>query len=223
MAAEAKVRVLVNVIPGSAKFVTYAQMRLNGPPIVDGQAGPVGEMLSKQVDQLATLARQKGGNLIVLLSSEHGVAVPISQCERPIILARENPTMTAIVFAWDASAAISEKEERVHFVINAPEPDPPKINYTIGLKVDTAGVTKAYWAYGNISRFVNDAVRHDLDTVSLRSSQDSQCDEVWLPSCDGPLRISLSKPELTVTVFKSKGPDRSTRPTPAPAAGQPAP
>jgi len=56
------------------------------------------------------------------------------------------------------------------------------------MELNTAGATMATWAYGNISRFVKDAVTHDLDTVSLRSSGDAQTEDVWLPGCDRPSR-----------------------------------
>jgi hypothetical protein len=70
------------------------------------------------------------------------------------------------------------------------------------MQVNTAKATMTAWTNGNISRFVNDAVSRDLDTISLRSSKDAETEDVWLPACDHPLKISLTKPILDVTIFK---------------------
>jgi hypothetical protein len=74
--------------------------------------------------------------------------------------------------------------------------------YKIELKAGPSGAPKAFWVYANISRFVKDAIGNGFDTVSVRSPEDAAGEDVWLPSCDEPAKVSVSKPELDVTLFK---------------------
>jgi hypothetical protein len=196
------VRFLVDEVPASAKFVAYAQLKMDGRTIDKSHAREVGEGLSKEFERMVDSARQKGANLIVLFSQAHGISAPIAQSERPLMLGSPDPVVTAVLFDWDSSAGLSNKEKAVRFTTEAPPRDKPNIQYKFELKVDTAGITESYWAYANIARFVKDAVDSGYDTVSIGSSQDAVGEDVWLPGCDTPLKVSNAKPELDVTIYK---------------------
>lgn len=49
---------------------------------------------------------------------------------------------------------------------------------------------------------MKDAIGNGFDTVSVRSPQDAAGEDVWLPACDEPAKVSVSKPELDVTLYK---------------------
>jgi hypothetical protein len=152
----------------------------------------------------------------VLLSHEHGVVVPIRQDERPLILNPGKISITTLLFDWNSPTNLSEDEKRIRFVINGQIEGRSRINYTIGLKLDTTGNPKAGWVYGNISRFVKDAIKFELNTVSISSSKESLSDEVWLPGCDEPLKVALINPELKISVFNRavpKQPPAQTSPS----------
>jgi hypothetical protein len=87
-------------------------------------------------------------------------------------------------------------------VIDERPPGKDNLEEEIQLQVNTAGLPLASWTYSNISRFVSDAIAHGLDTISFRSSNDAQTEEVWLPGCDRRLKLSRRKPVLEVTIFK---------------------
>jgi len=126
--------------------------------------------------------------------------------------------VTLVFFSWDAAGGPSEKEKRVRFVAGEPfppaAPAPPaggprqanQIHCAVSLQVNTARVDKAYWTYSNISRFVDAAVASNFDTIAFKSAGPLGSEEVWLPSCDAPARISLARPELDVTIFRRKQP-----------------
>jgi hypothetical protein len=199
---QSPVTFLVNTIPASAKFVNFAQMTLGARPIGESQAADIGRDLSKSFDGMADLARQYGGNLVVVFSQEHGISVPIAQCDRPLVLKTANSVVTALLFDWDGAAGLSDKERAVRFTTAAPPPGVASIAYKIELKAGPTGVPKAFWVYANISRFVKDAIGNGFDTVSVASSQDPAGEDVWMPACDEPARVSVSKPELDVSLYK---------------------
>jgi hypothetical protein len=110
--------------------------------------------------------------------------------------------VTALLFDWDGAAGLSDKERAVRFTTAAPPPGVASIAYKIELKAGPTGVPKAFWVYANISRFVKDAIGNGFDTVSVASSQDPAGEDVWMPACDEPARVSVSKPELDVSLYK---------------------
>jgi len=205
------VRFLVNTIPSEAKYVIYAQMKMNGLTVDQDQVPQISAGISGSLDRMPDFARKNGANLIVLLSQQQGIPVPIRQTDQPLILKRENPVVTVIFFDWDPGLVLSEKEKRIRFVTG---PVPPaavaagnphevvSMHYALALRMDTASIDKSYWAYSNMPRFVKDAVAHGLDTIALRSSDDFLAQEVWLPAGDSPIKVSMSKPVLDVTIFK---------------------
>jgi hypothetical protein len=83
--------------------------------------------------------------------------------------------------------------------------DVPAYPSTEGMRPGPDPITEAEVGrrYANIARFVKDAVDSGYDTVSIRSSQDAVGEDVWLPGCDTPLKVSNAKPELDVTIYKS--------------------
>jgi hypothetical protein len=205
-----KVRVLIDTIPARALYVSDANAPLQGAVIRPGEERAIGQALSHGVDQLAGLARQAGANTVVLLSSGRGSAIPIVQSPEPLLLLPEAPRLAAILFDWPSDARLTEAERRIRFVIDEGPPGKDSLGERIEMQVNTADLPLASWTYGNISRFVNDALAHDFDTISFRSSSDAQTEEVWLPRCDRPLKLARTKPVLEVTLFKR------------PAAGRPA-
>jgi hypothetical protein len=197
-----KVRVLVDTIPAQARYVREANAPMNGVTIPPGQERAFGKSLSHGIDQLIELARQAGANTVVLLSHGRGSAIPIEQSKDPLLLTPDAPRLSAILFDWAPTLRLTDKEKRVRFGIDMLPAGKDRIQQTITMELNTAGATMATWAYGNISRFAKEAVTHDLDAVSLRSSRDVQAEDVWLPGCDQPLKISRTKPTLEVTIFK---------------------
>jgi hypothetical protein len=195
------VRVLVDTIPAKARFVTVARASL-GAKIRRGMESAIGKALSESIDQLIEQARQAGANTIVLLSTGHGRAVPISHSDVPLVLDPDHPSLAAILFDCDATLQLTEAEKHVQFVIDVLPRGRQAIRYHIDLQLNTAKAPLDYWFYGNISRFVKDAVDHHLDTISLQSSADNATEEVWLPGNARPLRISKTTPVIGVTIFK---------------------
>ncbi len=194
----------VDIIPAEAKYVIYAQLKLGGHTIDQSNAREAGTVLSGLFAKLAVSARERGANLIVLLSPEHGIAVPIEQCDRALILRAVDPTATAVFFRWNPATGISERERQIRFSTSPPPKTGKSIHDSISLEINTAGVTKSYWTYANIARFVQEATAHGFDTIAMRSTNDSEFEEVWLPGCDEPLKVSTKKPELDVTLYKRK-------------------
>jgi len=213
--AGSEVRFLVDVIPAEAKYVVYAQMKMNGLTVEPSQVPQISAGISGSLDRMPDFARKNGANLIVLLSQQHGIPVPIRQADQPLMLKRENPVVTVIFFDWNPALVLSEKEKKIRFVTGPVLPAAVhagdshtvvSMHYTLVLKMNTASIDKSYWAYSNMSRFVKDAVDHGLDTVALRSSDDFLAQEVWLPASDSPIKVSMSKPVLDVTIFKRTAP-----------------
>jgi hypothetical protein len=225
--SDEKVQILVDTIPGSAKFILFGLLQFSAIQLEAGGERQVAAALSDQFDHLPEFARSKGANLVVFLSREHGLIVPIRQSERPLILQPGRIALTILLFDWNPAEGLSEKEKKVRFVINAPVEGKQRIDYGIELKVDTVVGSKGYWVYGNISRFVKDAAKFDLDTVSITSSGESLSDDVWLPGCDRPLKVALFKPKLNISIFKHNMPNQLPDPTspsvtpPAGAGGAP--
>jgi hypothetical protein len=201
--ASAEVKVLVNVIPASAKYVIYVDLASKGNQLKPEEAADTGNNLSGLVEQLREAAKSRGANLIVVLGAEHGIDVPLKQTPQLLKLRANDPSLVIILFRWDALAPLTPAESRVRFTTQAPPTNGENVSYKISLSLDTAGISKAYWLYGNISRFIADASARGFDTVALRSTNDARFENVWLPGCDEPVRVSLTKPELDVTIFKS--------------------
>jgi hypothetical protein len=215
------VRFLVDVIPAEAKYVIYGQINLKGLVLSEANSAEVGNKLTNTCPGFVALARQRGANLVVFLSNETGIEIHVKPLDRPLILRAHDPVVTAILFQWAAAGKVDEKERSIRFTTTVPDHPTPSISYKIELKTDTAGITKSFWLYGNISRFVKDAVTHGFDTVAIRSSEDTATEDVWLPGCDEPLKVSLGHPVLDVLIFTRKPPNPAaelTRPTVTPPA-----
>jgi len=158
-------------------------------------------------------SRAGRANLIVILTQAHGIAVPVRQVSQPLVLRRQNPVVTLLFFDWNPTKALSEREKGVrYFAEKGPQPAPPtgtvlvptSINMSITLKVAPAQANMAPWAYLNFSRFVREAVARGFDSVVIKSSADHIGDDVWLPGCDNPVRISTATPELNVKAYRRK-------------------
>ena len=216
--AQAPATFLVNVIPASAKFAQYLTLNPQHPTMTPDEAVATGKNLEQALPQLRQAAQKFGANLIVLLGSEHGIAVPIGGLARPLVLRGDNPVITAVLFRWAGAPSPTDSEKSVHFT-TSPVPDDKqlkgdtvmKINYSISLKSAPPGTELGTWVYLNISRFVADAVHHDFDTISLRSTDDPSFQNVWLPGCDAPLKVSRKNPELDVTIFRKPGTITATK------------
>jgi hypothetical protein len=200
--AESPVTILVDTIPASAKFVNFAQLALGSRVLEKSHAADVGGHLSKKFEEMTGVARQSGSNLLVVLSQEHGISVKIAQCDRPLVLKTSNAVVTILLFDWDGAPGLSDMEKAVRFTEAAPPPGVPSITYKIELKTAPPGAPLAFWVYANISRFVKDGTGYGFDTVSVRSPEDAAGEDVWLPACDEPVKVSVSKPELDVTLYK---------------------
>jgi hypothetical protein len=200
--AAADVAVLVNVIPADAKFVVHARLSSNGTHLAADEAAATGANLSQMLEQLRQDARQHGANLIVLLGSEHGVDVPIQQTAQPLKLRPEDPSVTVLLFRREKSAPPTPAESGMHFAVHAHPGKGENINYKIALQSAPPGADLAFWLYMNIARFVTDATAHGFNTIALQSTTDPKFQDVWLPGCDDPVRVSLTKPELDVTLYQ---------------------
>ena len=211
--ANARIEMQVDAIPADAKYVIYAELKLDGLTIDNENVASVGQELSRILGDTFKLAKERGANLIVLLSNEHGIDVTISHCQQTLRLRPKDPVLTAILFQSKSLGSKRPEARKVRFTTTVPDAEGDRIRYKISLAQDTAGVTKAYWTYGNISRFVSDALEHDFDTIALQSTSDAQYENVSLPGCDDPLRISLGKPELIVTILKAGQLNQTTGPT----------
>lgn len=197
------VRVLVNVIPATAKYVIFADLKSERTSLDPSEADKVGAGLSQTFEELRNVARERGANLIVVLGSERGIAVPLRQAAQPLVLRPNDPSVTVILFQWDEAHPPSQAELGVRFTTHVPASVAgTSSRYTISLARDTTGQPKSAWVYTNISRFVADAVKGGFDTVAVSSTTDPKFDTVWLPGCDDPVRISLTKPELNVLLYK---------------------
>jgi len=216
LASSEEIALAVNAIPADAKYVIYAELKLDGLTIQPGQEAQVGADLSRIIDQVFTLARERGANLVVLLSTQHGVDLPIKGCTSLLRVRPQNPVITAILFQ---SVSRGASVPNVRFTTQQAE-ESEGVAYKITLALDTAGVTKAYWTYGNISRFVAEAVKNRFDTISITSTSDKEFEEVWLPGCDEPLRVSLKKPVLDVHIYRENMPNQP--PLRTPGSGTPA-
>lgn len=213
VSTSAKVVLQVDTIPVDAKYVIYAEVNLKGLTIEPKDIAEVSDHLTQTCDQLAGMARQRGANLVVLLSNAHGADLRLRQCSQPLRLRSKDPRVLAILFQSASAQAGIESDSVVHFSTTMPPPATKGVSYTIGLQQDTAGITKAYWVYSNIARFVADADKYGLDTVALKSTSDEKYEEVPLPGCDESLRISTTKPELTAVIYKAAKPSPVSRPS----------
>ncbi len=209
--AASEVRFLVNTVPAEAKYVIYAQMNLSGLTIAESDVPQVSANLSTTLDGMPDFARKQGANLIVILTQAHGIAVPVRQVPQPLVLLRQNPVVTLLLFDWDGTKGLRAGEKRMRFYARkGPQPAPPtgtvlvptSINMSITLKVAPAQANKATWAYLNFPRFVREAVARGFDSVVIKSSADQVGDDVWLPGCDEPVRISNAVPELNVMAYR---------------------
>ena len=146
---------------------------------------------------------------MILFSNEHGVDIPIRQCASPLRLRSRDPRIVAVLFQSAQAAEPGNLAPRVRFTTRLAGTPKENIGYKITLAKDTAGVTRAYWTYGNIARFVADALERGLDTVTIKSTTDAPSEEVWLPGCDDPVRISLTHSVLDVTIYKASRPNQA--------------
>ena len=209
LSKEASVALVVDTIPPTAKYVTHAQMKLDGVTLDPQHAAEAGAGLSEAFAQLFELARAQGANLIVLFSNERGVDLPIRECATPLRLRAMNPIVTAVLFHCETNVE-SQPPPSVRFTTKQIQGATERIRYSVDLVKDTAGISKAYWTYANISRFVADACEHHFDTVTVENTDDAQFEEVCLPGCDEPVRISRSQPKLAVTIYKAAAPLQKT-------------
>jgi hypothetical protein len=206
-------RYLVNTVPADARYVIYAQMNLSGLTIAEGDVPQVSANLSASLDGMPGFARPRGANLIVILTQAHGIPVPVRQVSQPLVLRRTDPVVTLLLFDWDPAKGLGAGERRVRFYAgNGPQPAPPtgtvlaptSINMSITLKSAPDHENLATWAYLNLTRFVKEAAARGFDSIVIKSSGDPVADDVWLPGCDEPVRISGTRPELNVTAYRRK-------------------
>lgn len=201
--AAADIKVMVDAIPASAKYVVHVKLGAKGNQLKPEEAADTGANLSQVCEQMQQFARTRGANLVVILGAEHGIEVPIKQTSQLLKLRPNDPSLAMILFRWDNPAPLTAAETHLRFTTQPPPAHTENMNYKINLQAAPPGLEMATWLYGNIARFVNDATHHGFNTVSLRSTRDAKFENVWLPGCDEPVRVSLLKPELDVTIFKS--------------------
>ena len=194
------VRVLVDVIPANAKYIDYAQLRIQELPDVNHLSNFSGA-ISNEIAKMAENVPSLGGNLLVLLSQAHGMQVPISQSKRPLILAPTKGAIVVLLFNWEGDGTVTKKETEIQFLINAETKTKPSMTYRIELKSRPEGEPLAFWVYMNISRFVKDALACNAKRISLNSTNDAEYEEVFLPSCDQTLRVSKKHPLLETSIY----------------------
>jgi len=201
--------VMADTIPARAAFPTFVKLNPKNPTMKPEEAAATGQNLAQAIPQLHALAQQHGANLVVLIGAEHGISVPIEGVRRPLVILPDGPTVTAVFFRWDGAPSPTDSEKAIRFTTNPAPSDKylpgdtiKKISENIGLKSAPANSDLATWVYLNLPRFVSDAIRYEFDTISIASTADASFQTVWLPGCDQPLKVSTTKPNLSVTIFK---------------------
>ena len=198
--AGSPVYVLVDVIPATAKFIDYAQIRIQELPDPN-HLSDFSRNISKEIAKMVEGVPSLGGNLLVLLSQAHGVQVPISQSTRPLMLAAKKGAIVALLFSWNGNGTTTKRETEIQFLIDAEPKTKPSMTYRIALESRPEGAPMGFWVYMNISRFVKDALACNANRISLKSTTDSEYEEVYLPSCDQTLKVSTKHPVLETSIY----------------------
>ena len=118
---------------------------------------------------------------------------------------QKDPVLVAVFYKMSSGRKASQKEKSVCFTTSTLErAEGVAVDMNIEQISDTAGVTLSYWVYMNLPRFVAEASAKHYETITIESSRDADCEEVWLPGCDTPLRISRKKPLIQCSIYKKK-------------------
>lgn len=196
--------VVVNSVPGDARFVNYAIIDWRGITITPETLKEFGDAVSKATRQGSEIASNAGADLVVLITPESGVIVPSSISGAEIRLRKKDPVLVAVFYKMKPGRKVP-RESAVRFTTTPfPETEGVSVDFKITRTVDTAGVTLSYWVYMNLPRFVTEANLRKFDTITIKSSDDPDSEEVWLPGCDVPLRVSKKKPVIECSIYKRK-------------------
>jgi len=212
--------VVVNAIPGSAQFVNYGVIDWKGATITSDALHDVSVAVSSATEQIKGVASKAGADLIVLIAPEHGVLVSQSVTSDEFRMRKEDPVLVAVFYKMGLGRGPTTEDRSVHFTTVAlKKAAAESVKMKIEQVKDTAGVTLSYWVYLNLPRFIAEAVAKGFDTVTIESSKDADCEEVWLPGCDVPLRISKEKPVIQCSIYKSREANQVPEPTAASSRG----
>lgn len=206
--------VVVNSLPGDARFVNYAAIDWKGITITPETLKEFGDAVSRATQQGSEIASRAGADLVVLIVPESGVIVPSGVGDEEIRLRKKDPVLVAVFYKMKSGRKATSEESAVRFTTTLfPKTEGRSVDFKVTRVADTAGVTLSYWVYMNLPRFVAEATQGNFDTITIKSSADPDSEEVWLPGCDTPLRVSKKKPVIECSIYKRKA-DQSTQPTP---------
>lgn len=210
------VDVVVNSVPGDARFVNYGAIDWKGAPNVSASLTEFTAAVSKSTMQVRNVASRAGADLVVLICPQTGVVIPQSVVRHVVRLREKDPVLVAAFYKMNAGRKASPQEESVCFTTTLlARTQGVSVDMKIERGVDTAGVTLSYWVYMNLPRFVAEAAEKHLDTITIKSSEDAECEDVWLPGCDDPLRVSKKKPLIDCSIYNRRA-NKSLEPTATP-------
>ena len=196
------VDIVVNSIPGDARFVDYAAADWKGATIVPDALQEIGDAVSSATEDVKPVAAGAGGDLIVLISPANGVLVPQRVVQEKLRLRKNDPILVAVFYKMKSGRKASSEESAIRFTtVEVAKAEGASVNMKIDQVANTSGATLSYWVYMNLPRFVAEAASKHLDTITIESSRDADCEEVWLPGCDTPLLISKSNPLINCSFY----------------------
>ncbi|HVU23306.1 MAG TPA: hypothetical protein VHE13_04215 [Opitutus sp.] len=197
--------IVSNTIPGGAKFLNYGTVDWKGRMVDAGNVNEFGDAVSHAALESKSAATKAGANLVVLVSPESGTIVPQTVLPGEVRLREHDPVLVALFLKVPDRWTPRSDGARIRYATRMQEISGyQSIDYKIEKVADSAGVSLAFWVYLNLPRFVAEAVANRYDTITIRSSKDADCEEVWLPGCDLPLRISRKNPVIDCTIYKRK-------------------
>lgn len=203
--ADAPIVVLVDTIPLGARYVEHTLCTCPMPHLDASQAGAAAENIAELLPEAAAFARTQGANVLVLFGAEHGLPVPLPGVSAPVTLAFDHPGYVLVFFRCDLPCRLPKLPVRL-------TTDPPPaafkaqataVSYRVG-RDGGSSRTLASWVYGNLSRFMARADELGLDRISIPSAEGPDTEDVFLPGCDRPLRVSRDHPSLNVTIYRNK-------------------
>jgi hypothetical protein len=198
--------IVVNAIPGDAQFVNYGAIDWKGATIVPDGLKDISEAVSSATEQAKTVASGAGADLVVIISPQTGVIIPQRIVQEEIRLRQKDPILVAVFYKMKSGRKASPEEQGIRFTTTAlPKTERGSIDLKIERVADTADVTLSYWVYLNLPRFVAEASKQHFDTIMIKSSEDADCEDVWLPGCDAPLRISKKRPLIECSIYQKRG------------------
>ncbi|HZZ58058.1 MAG TPA: hypothetical protein VFE31_09525 [Opitutaceae bacterium] len=203
--ADAPIVVLVDTIPLGARYVEHTLCTCPMPHLDASQAGAAAENIAELLPEAAAFARTQGANVLVLFGAEHGVPVPLPGVSDPVTLAFDHPGYVLVFFRCDLPCRLPKIP--VRFTTDLPpaafKAQATAVSYRVG-RDGGYSRTLASWVYGNLSRFMTQADQLGFDRISIPSAEGPDTEDVLLPGCDRPLRVSRDHPSLNVTIYRNK-------------------